>query len=75
MTTKQAIAEAIEQLPEQHLAEVLKYIQQLASIQTTPTRKPSTPISDPLVDFIGAISHGSLATNLDSELYGKEDFH
>jgi hypothetical protein len=30
MTTKQALLEAIEQLPEQCLAEVLQYVQQLA---------------------------------------------
>ncbi|MHC5611848.1 MAG: hypothetical protein ACYTXA_12740 [Nostoc sp.] len=30
MTTKQAIFEAIEQLPEQHQEDVLRYVQQLA---------------------------------------------
>lgn len=25
---------------------------------------------DPLAEFIGAVSHGSLAANLDDELYG-----
>jgi hypothetical protein len=69
MTTKQNIVEAIEELSEQHLADVLQYIQQLANIQKSPTTKPLTPISDPLADFIGAVSHGSLATNLDNELY------
>ncbi len=69
MTTKKAVFEAIEQLPEQHLADVLLYIQQLANIQTTVT-KPLTSIRDPLADFIGVVSHGSLATDLDNELYG-----
>ena len=68
MTTKEAVFEAIEQLPEQHLGDVLHYIQQLANIQTTVT-KPLTSIHDPLADFIGVVSHGSLATNLDNE-YG-----
>jgi len=70
MTTKQAIFEAIEQLPQQ-LTNVLQYIQQLASIQNLPSNKPLTSASDPLAEFIGAVSYGSLATNLDDELYGK----
>jgi hypothetical protein len=71
MTTKQALLEAIEQLPEQCLAEVLQYVQQLARTQKSPASKPPTPDSDPLADFIGAVSHGSLAANLDDELYGR----
>lgn len=70
MTTKQAIIKAIDQLPEQHLADVLQYIQQLTNTQKSPTAKPSISMSDPLADFIGVVSHGSLATNLDDELYG-----
>jgi hypothetical protein len=65
MTTKQAIFEAIDRLPEQHLTEVLHYIQQLTNDEKSPLTKPTTPISDPLADFIGAVSRGSLATNLD----------
>ncbi len=70
MTTKQAIFEAIEQLPEQQLADVLRYLQQLARTQTLPDSNPPTSSSDPLANFIGAVSHGSLAANLDDELYG-----
>ncbi|MCC5670874.1 hypothetical protein LC653_45800 [Nostoc sp. CHAB 5784] len=70
MTTKQAIFEAIEQLPEQHQEDVLRYVQQLARTQKSPTTNSSTGSNDPLANFIGAVSHGSLAANLDSELYG-----
>ncbi len=70
MTTKQAIFEAIKQRL-QHLAKVVQYIQHLASIQNLPPNKPLTSVSDPLVEFIGAVSYGSLATNLDDELYCK----
>jgi hypothetical protein len=70
MTTKQAIFEAIEQLPEQHLADVLQYVQQLARTQKSPDSNSPNSSSDPLANFIGAVSHGSLAANLDSELYG-----
>ncbi|MCG6133388.1 MAG: hypothetical protein MET45_01770 [Nostoc sp. LLA-1] len=69
MTTKQAIFEAIEQLPEQHLVDVLRYVQQLASKNPQNQNLPSSS-SDPLVNFIGAVSYGSLAANLDDELYG-----
>ncbi len=32
--------------------------------------KIQTSQNDPLADFIGAVSHGSLAQQLDTELYG-----
>jgi hypothetical protein len=70
MTTKQAIFEAIEQLPEQHLVDVLRYVKQLARTQKSPETNPLSSSSDPLANFIGAVSHGSLAANLDDELYG-----
>jgi hypothetical protein len=69
MTTKQAIFDAIEQLPEQHLKEVLQYVQKLAGT-ASPASNPPTQSSDPLANFIGAVSQGSLAANLDEELYG-----
>ncbi|MDZ7964676.1 MAG: hypothetical protein RM368_06825 [Nostoc sp. DedSLP03] len=70
MTTKQAIFDAIEQLP-QHLKDVLQYVQQLARTQQSPASNPHTQSSDPLADFIGAVSHGSLAANLDDAFYGR----
>ena len=69
MTTKQAIFDAIEQLPEQHLKDVLQYVQKLAHTLKSPTSNSSTESSDPLSGFIGAVSYGSLAANLDDELY------
>lgn len=70
MTTKQAIFEAIEQLPEQHLADVLRYVQHLVRTQKSTQPTPPNSSTDPLATFIGAVSHGSLAANLDNELYG-----
>ncbi|MDF5716037.1 MAG: hypothetical protein PUP93_19650 [Rhizonema sp. NSF051] len=70
MTTKQAIFEAIEQLPEQQLEDVLRYVQQLARTEKSASVNPHSNSSDPLANFIGAVSHGSLAVNLDDELYG-----
>ncbi|MGV0102406.1 DUF2281 domain-containing protein [Nostoc sp. DSM 114160] len=54
MTTKQAIFDAIEQLPEQHLKDVLQYVQKLAGTLKSPASNPPTQSSD-----------GSLAANLD----------
>lgn len=70
MTTKQAIFEAIEQLPEQQLEDVLHYVQHLARAGKSASVNPHSNSSDPLTNFIGAVSHGSLAANLDDELYG-----
>ena len=70
MTTKQAIFEAIEQLSEQHLVDVLRYLQQLVRTDKSPAINLHSNSNDPLANFIGAVSHGSLATNLDDELYG-----
>ena len=70
MTTKQALLNAIEQLPEQQLIEVLQYVQHLSLTQKSTLSTENNPVSDPLAEFIGAVSHGSLAANLDNELYG-----
>ncbi|KOP26232.1 hypothetical protein AMR41_13340 [Hapalosiphon sp. MRB220] len=69
MTTKQAIFEVIEQLPEQQLEDVLRYVRHLAD-KNPQNQNPPTSSNDPLANFIGAVSFGSLAANLDSELYG-----
>ena len=65
MTTKQALLNAIEQLPEQQLIEVLQYVQHLSHTQesTLPTRPDR--VVDPLAEFIGAVSHGFLGANLE----------
>ena len=65
MTTKQALLNAIKQLPEQQLIEVLQYVQHLSHTQesTLPTRPDR--VVNPLAEFIGAVSHGSLAANLE----------
>lgn len=71
MTTKQALLNAINQLPEQQLIEVLQYVQHLSHAQksTLPTKTERS--FDPLSEFIGAVDSGSLAANLDDELYGR----
>ncbi|MBA3923907.1 MAG: hypothetical protein H0X31_20320 [Nostocaceae cyanobacterium] len=70
MTTKQALINAIEQLPEQQLIEVLQYVQHLSHAQGSTLPTEANQVADPLAEFIGAVKHGSLAANLDDELYG-----
>ncbi len=71
MTTKQVLLNAIEQLPEQQLIEVLQYVQHLSLVHKSAlTIKPEQAV-DPLSEFIGAVDSGSLAANLDDELYGR----
>lgn len=70
MTTKQALFNAIEQLPEQQLIEVLQYVQDLSHAQESTLSTEPAQVVDPLAEFIGAVDHGSLAANLDNELYG-----
>ncbi len=70
MTTKQALLKAIERLPEQQLIEVLQYVQSLSHAQKSTLLTEPDQVVDPLAEFIGAVSHSSLAANLDDELYG-----
>ncbi|WP_196514613.1 hypothetical protein [Nostoc sp. WHI] len=46
MTNKQAIFDAIEQLPEQHLKEVLQYVQKLAGTLKSPISNSPTQSSE-----------------------------
>ncbi len=50
--------------------EVLQYVQHLFHAQKSTLPTEPNPVSDPLAEFIGAVSHGSLATDLGNELYG-----
>ena len=69
--TKQALINAIEQLKEQQLIEVLHYVQHLSPTQKSTLPTEPNQVSDPLAEFIGAVNLSSLAVNLDDELYGQ----
>jgi uncharacterized pyridoxal phosphate-containing UPF0001 family protein len=62
----QQVLEAIGKLSEQQIQIVLRFIQTLQSKKLT--NSTSTP-SDPLANFIGAINLGSLAQQIDRDLY------
>lgn len=59
-------------LPEESLREVLDFVASLSNgesnqIKTNADREPE---HDPILRFIGGASHGSLAREIDGELYG-----
>ncbi len=78
---KQELLEEIEKLHEYRLQEVLQFVNFLlycqnqniykysANWQQQEKRDTSAGNTDPLSEFIGAVSHGSLAQDSDSELY------
>ncbi|MBV9387368.1 MAG: hypothetical protein JOZ78_13175 [Chroococcidiopsidaceae cyanobacterium CP_BM_ER_R8_30] len=59
MTTKQALLNAIEQLPEQQLIEVLQYVQHLSRAQESTLPTKPNQVVDPLSEFIGTVDRGS----------------
>lgn len=67
---KEKLLAEIEVLPEQRLPEVLDFVAflrhqedvRLGTLATGPSR-------DPLLEYIGGIDHGSLARNIDQDLY------
>ena len=74
-TIKQKILLEIEKLPDHKLSEVLDFVSFLLvkedSQLPTPQSQPRTldPQDNPLLQFIGVVSHGTLAQDIDKELY------
>lgn len=70
---KEELQRRIEKLPEHKIPEVLQFVNFLLYSQeqlfSLPFEKKEVKESDPLADFIGAVECGSLAQNIDSELY------
>jgi hypothetical protein len=76
--TKEQIRVALDRLPEEKHEEVLDFIEFLehridASDDEASEngREELDPSENPLRDFIGSVSHGSLAQNIDEDLYGR----
>ena len=71
---KQELQVKIEQLPANKLQEVLDFVSFLLQqnrASTHPQHIEELALEkDPLLEFIGAVSHGSLAQEIDEELYG-----
>ena len=67
------IAQEIGNLPEESLREVLDFVERLSNGEEPDGIKASAnrePEHDPILGFIGGVSHGSLAQEIDRELYG-----
>lgn len=72
---KEELQKGIEQLPEHRIPEVLQFVNFLLYSQerflSQDTDKIEEVGGDPLDNFIGAVELGSLAQNIDGELYGE----
>jgi len=71
---KKRLLTAIEEIPESKLGELLDFMEFL--LEKEHHRKKGKldldPGKDPILDFIGGVSHGSLAKDIDRELYGEK---
>ncbi|MDZ7721997.1 MAG: hypothetical protein U5R06_04005 [candidate division KSB1 bacterium] len=73
---KEKIINDIKKLPEDSLEEIMDFISfKLSRINhkdtpAQPVQKKADSSKDPLVEYIGSIEHGSLAKDIDKELYG-----
>ena len=73
---KQELLVKIARLPEDRLREALDFVsfllfqEQRGSDQDQESEPKLDPGKDPLLEFIGKVSHGSLAQGIDKELYG-----
>ncbi|PSQ88615.1 MAG: hypothetical protein BRD30_06805 [Bacteroidetes bacterium QH_2_63_10] len=75
--TKAKIIAALDALPEERQREVLDFVEFLQDQTPVLEEEPSedgteelNPEDDPILDAIGSVSHGSLAQNIDEDLYG-----
>jgi len=74
---KQELLRGIDKLPEKRLPEVLQFVNDLLSsqnqsfyqFQVDENLDRSVADRDPLSEFIGAVAHGSIAQNIDAEIY------
>jgi hypothetical protein len=73
-----AVKEALEHLPEGKLAEVFDFVSYLLAKEKRESREEKEegrkldPQKDPIQRYyIGGVSHGSLAKDIDRELYGE----
>ena len=70
---KSQIEQAINRLPEETLLEVLDFVSHLPNggrSDGTETVPAPEPARDPILKFAGGIAHGSLAHEIDRDLYG-----
>jgi len=73
-TLKEKLVQEIGKLPGDRLGEVLDFVgyllRQEEKARTIEPKSDLDPAQDPILKFIGGISHGALAKDIDNELYG-----
>lgn len=68
---RQILQQKLNNLPDTQLQAVLQFVNDLSvPASESPENTNNQPNSDPLTEFIGAVYHGSLAQNIDQDLYG-----
>lgn len=70
---KERLLTAIEEIPESKLGELLDFMEFLLEKERRNLERRSDldPGRDPILEFIGGVSYGSLAKDIDRELYGE----
>lgn len=71
---RERVRTTIDEIPEARLSEVLDFMEFLLQKERRdPIRKSYLePLKDPILEFAGSVSHGSLAKDIDSDLYGED---
>jgi hypothetical protein len=71
---KQKLFTTIEEIPDNKLGELLDFMEFLLEKERHKTKERFSldPEKDPILEFIGGVSHGSLAKDIDNELYGEK---
>jgi hypothetical protein len=71
---KEQLVRELARLPEERLHEVLHFVESLLrqeqQARTETLLQERDPVQDPLLQYSGGVTHGSLACNIDQELYG-----
>jgi hypothetical protein len=71
---KEQLVRELARLPEERLHEVLHFVESLLrqeqQAQAGTLLQECDPAQDPLLHYSGGVAHGSLAHNIDQELYG-----
>jgi len=71
---KEKLITTIKEIPDNKLGELLDFMEFLLEKERRKTKQRFSldPEKDPILEFIGGASHGSLAKDIDNELYGEK---
>ncbi len=71
---KQRLLTTIEAIPESKLGEILDFMEFLLAKERHKKngKLDLEPDKDPILEFIGGVSHGTLAKDIDNDLYGEK---